>query len=72
MANRFVLNETSYFGAGARESLAEEIKTRGFKKIFFVTDKVLLECGVAKMVTDVMEKAGTAKSFLRNAPPMLL
>lgn len=60
MANRFVLNETSYFGAGARESLAEEIKTRGFKKIFFVTDKVLLECGVAKMVTDVMEKAGVA------------
>lgn len=60
MANRFILNETSYFGAGARESLADEIKSRGFKKILFVTDKVLLECGVAKKVTDVMEKAGVA------------
>lgn len=60
MANRFILNETSYFGAGARESLADEIKARGFKKILFVTDKVLLECGVAKKVTDVMEKAGIA------------
>ncbi len=60
MANRFILNETSYFGAGARESLADEIKSRGFKKILFVTDKVLLECGVAKKVTEVMEKAGIA------------
>ncbi|MBD5115676.1 MAG: lactaldehyde reductase [Ruminococcaceae bacterium] len=60
MANRFILNETSYFGAGARESLADEIKARGFKKILFVTDKVLLECGVAKQVTDVMDKAAIA------------
>lgn len=60
MANRFILNETSYFGAGARESLADEIKARGFKKVLFITDKVLLECGVAKKVTDVMEKAGIA------------
>ncbi|MCM1055056.1 MAG: lactaldehyde reductase [Bacteroides sp.] len=60
MANRFILNETSYFGAGARESLADEIKARGFKKILFVTDKVLLECGVSKMVTDVMDKAGAS------------
>lgn len=60
MANRFILNETSYFGAGARESLADEIKARGFKKILFVTDKVLLECGVAGKVTEVMDKAGIA------------
>lgn len=60
MANRFILNETSYFGAGARETLADEVKARGFKKILFVTDKVLLECGVANKVTEVMEKAGIA------------
>ncbi len=60
MANRFILNETSYFGAGARESLADEIKARGFKKILFVTDKVLIECGVAGKVTEVMDKAGIA------------
>ncbi len=39
MANRIILNETSYFGAGARENIASEAKARGFKKALFVTDK---------------------------------
>ena len=51
MANRFILNETSYFGAGARENLVPELTGRGLKKVMFVTDKVLLECGVATKVT---------------------
>ena len=55
---KFVLNETSYFGKGAREELAPEIKNRGFKKAFVVTDKSLAECGVINKVTDVLEKAG--------------
>lgn len=54
MANRFILNETSYFGAGARENAATEIKARGLKKILFVTDKVLLDCGVATKVTECL------------------
>ena len=58
MAVRFTLNETSYFGKGAREELAPEIKNRGFKKAFVVTDKSLAECGVINKVTDVLEKAG--------------
>ena len=58
MSERFVLNETSYFGKGAREELAPEIKNRGFKKAFVVTDKSLAECGVINKVTDVLEKAG--------------
>lgn len=58
MANRFILNETSYFGAGARENAATEIKARGLKKILFVTDKVLLDCGVATKVTECLEQAG--------------
>lgn len=58
MSTRFVLNETSYFGKGAREELAPEIKNRGFKKAFVVTDKSLAECGVINKVTDVLEKAG--------------
>jgi lactaldehyde reductase len=53
-----MLNETSYFGKGAREELAPEIKNRGFKKAFVVTDKSLAECGVINKVTDVLEKAG--------------
>ena len=40
---KFVLNETSYFGNGAREVLAEEITKRGFKKVFLVSDKSLVE-----------------------------
>ena len=36
MSTKFVLNETSYFGQGARENLAGEILKRGFKKIFLV------------------------------------
>lgn len=57
MAERFVLNETSYFGRGCRNELANEIKSRGFKKVLFVTDKTLIDCGVAKKVTSVLTKA---------------
>ena len=60
MANRFILNETSYFGAGARENLVPELTGRGLKKVMFVTDKVLLECGVATKVTAELDKAGIA------------
>ena len=42
MANRIVLNETSYFGWGAREVLPEEIKKRKFKKALFVTDQMMI------------------------------
>jgi lactaldehyde reductase len=55
-----VLNETSYFGAGCRSAIADEIKNRGFKKVLVVVDPNLLkpEVGVAKKVTDVLDKAG--------------
>ena len=58
MANRFILNETSYFGRGAREVLGNEIKSRGFKKILVVTDKSLLEVGVTKKVLDTLDESG--------------
>lgn len=57
MVTKFVLNETSYFGKGAREELATEIKTRGFKKVFFVSDKALIEAGVTAKVEEVLKKA---------------
>ena len=57
MSTRFVLNETSYFGRGAREELAGEIKKRGFKKVFLVSDKSLVEAGVTKKVEEVLESA---------------
>ena len=54
MANRFILNETSYFGAGSREVLAGEIERRGFEKAFIVGDADLVKFGVVKMVTDTL------------------
>ncbi len=64
MANRFVLNETSYFGAGSRENIASEAKARGFKKALFVTDKDLVKFGVAKKVTDILDREGLAYEIL--------
>ena len=57
MAMKFVLNETSYFGKGAREELAGEIQKRGFKKVFLVSDKSLVEAGVTAKVEEVLNKA---------------
>ena len=58
MANRIILNETSFFGPGSRSVLPEEIKRRGFKKALFVTDKDLLQFGVAQKVFEVLDAAG--------------
>ena len=57
MANRFVLNETSYHGKGAIQEIATEVKGRGFQKAFVCSDPDLLKFGVTKKVTDVLEKA---------------
>ena len=55
MANRFVLNETSYHGAGAIKDIATEAKGRGFKKAFVCSDPDLIKFGVTKKVIDVLE-----------------
>ena len=52
MANRFILNETSYFGAGARAEQRTEIAKRGYQKAFIVADKDLIGFGIVKLVTD--------------------
>ena len=57
MANRMILNETSYFGAGAISEIVTEAKARGFKKALIVTDKDLIKFNVAKKVTDLLDKA---------------
>ena len=57
MANRFVLNETSYHGKGAILEIANEVKGRGFKKCFVCSDPDLIKFQVTKKVTDVLEGA---------------
>ena len=69
MSERFVLNETSYFGRGARAELVGEIKSRGFKKVLVVTDKSLVEVGVTKKVTDVLDEANIAYTVYSEVKP---
>lgn len=57
MVNRFVLNETSYHGAGAIKEIATEVKGRGFNKAFVCSDPDLIKFGVTKKVTDVLDNA---------------
>ena len=57
MSVKFVLNETSYFGNGARSELVGEIQKRDFKKVFLVSDKSLVEAGVTAKVEEILKKA---------------
>ena len=66
---KFVLNETSYFGNGAREVLAEEITKRGFKKVFLVSDKSLVEAGVAAKVETELKKANIEYTLYSEIKP---
>ncbi len=66
---KFVLNETSYFGNGAREVLAEEITKRGFKKVFLVSDKSLVEAGVAAKVEEELKKANIEYTLYSEIKP---
>lgn len=69
MANRFVLNETSYHGAGAITAIAEEAKGRGYGKAFVCSDPDLVKFGVTKKVLDVLDGAGLAYELYSNIKP---
>ncbi len=60
MANRFILNETSYHGKGAIDAISTEAKGRGFKKALVCSDPDLIKFGVTKKVLDVLDAAGLA------------
>ena len=66
MANRFVLNETSYHGAGAIQEIATEALGRGFKKALICSDPDLIKFGVTAKVTEVLDKAGLAYDIYSN------
>lgn len=69
MANRFVLNETSYHGAGAIQEIATEAKGRGFTKAFVCSDPDLVKFGVTGKVLEVLDKAGLAYELYSNIKP---
>ena len=69
MSNRFVLNETSYHGAGAIQEIAPEVKGRGFKKCFVCSDPDLIKFGVTKKVTDVLDGASVPYEIYSEIKP---
>ena len=69
MINRFVLNEVSYFGPGAREVLPKEIKRLGLHKAFVATDKDLIKFGVADKVVSVLKNAGIPYEVFSDIKP---
>lgn len=69
MANRFILNETSYHGTGAVKEIATEVKARGFKKAFVCSDPDLVKFGVTKKVTDVLSENGMEYELYSNIKP---
>lgn len=66
MSNRFVLNETSYHGAGAIKEIATEAKNRGFKKALVCSDPDLIKFGVTKKVLDILDEASLAYEVYSN------
>jgi len=69
MSHRMILNETSYFGAGARAELVGEVKRRGYKKALVVTDAVLVKAGTVAKVTSLMDVAGLAYELFDKVMP---
>ena len=69
MAYRMILNETSYFGAGSRKVIAEEVAKRGYKKALIVTDKDLIKFGVADQVIAVLKDANIPYEICDEVKP---
>ncbi len=69
MSHRMILNETSYFGAGARAELIGEVQRRGYKKALVVTDAVLVKAGTVAKVTGLMDAAGLAYELFDKVMP---
>lgn len=69
MTRRFVLNETAYFGAGARSAIAEEVARKGLKKALVVTDNSLVRFGVVAKVTNVLSNANIPFEIFDEVKP---
>ena len=69
MANRFVLNETSYHGKGAIEAIVTEAKARGFKKALVCSDPDLVKFNVTQKVTSLLDEAGLAYEMFTEIKP---
>ncbi|WP_367568593.1 lactaldehyde reductase [Lacrimispora sp.] len=69
MANRIVLNETSYHGAGAIQEIPGEVKKRGFKKAFVTSDPDLIKFDITSKVTKILEENGLTYEIYSDIKP---
>ena len=69
MANCITLNQTSYHGAGAIQSIPDEVKAHGLNKAFVCSDPDLIKFGVTKKVTDVLDAAKLEYEIYSNIKP---
>lgn len=69
MAQRFILNGTSYHGSGAIKEIAAEVKSRGFKKAFVCSDPDLVKFGVTAKVLSVLDENGMPYELYSNIKP---
>ncbi|MEZ3453833.1 MAG: lactaldehyde reductase [Oscillospiraceae bacterium] len=67
--NRFILNETSYHGAGAVAAIKDEAAGRGFKKALVCSDPDLIKFGLTKKITDILDGAGLAYDIFSEIKP---
>ncbi len=67
--NKFVLNETSYHGAGAINAIPDEIKARGYSKVFVASDPDLIKFGITTKVTDLLDKAEIPYTIYSDIKP---
>ena len=67
MAQRFILNGTSYHGAGAIQEIATEVKSRGFKKAFVCSDPDLVKFGVTAKVLKVLMIMASLMNYIRTS-----
>ena len=69
MANRIMLNETSYHGSGAIQEIATQAKAHGFKKALVCSDPDLIKFGVTAKVTDILDKNGLEYELYSEIKP---
>ncbi|MBR7062900.1 MAG: lactaldehyde reductase [Clostridia bacterium] len=69
MANRFMLNETSYHGKGAIQNIVPEVKARGFRHALVCSDAMLVKAGVTAKVTDLLEAGGVDYTLFSDIKP---
>ena len=69
MANRIILNTTSFHGKGAINEIPAIAKSKGFAHVFVCSDPDLVKFGVTAKVTDLLDNEGIAFTIYSGIKP---